>query len=179
MPPTKVSDTVRSRSDHTTISPSLSGYQTQRIEARLLLVIQRIVEFRERRLKGLRRGEGREQPLLHCLDATRGRQRLVGRATDLELFRRLDGGVLQIIERVPLDRRRLHRLGDPINRQVADAARFLIAKLREIAREGYERSRLRNSCRLCAGPGWLPRAIKLRHCPGRIWGLLVAMRNKR
>jgi hypothetical protein len=86
--PTKVRDTVRSRSDRTTTSPSLSECQTQRIEARLLLIIQRIVEFRERRLKGLRRGEGRGEPLLHCLDTTRGSQRLVGRATDHELFRR-------------------------------------------------------------------------------------------
>src|SRR5262245_41255396 len=114
-------------------SRSRSGCRTQRIEARLLLVIQRIVEFLERRLNGLRRSESRVEPLLHCLNATRGSQRLVSRAIHLELFRGPDGGVLQFVERALLDRRGLDRLGDPVDRQVGDAGRSLIAKLREIA----------------------------------------------
>src|SRR5262249_25621912 len=53
-------------------SPHRLGGRTQRIEARLLLIAQRIVEFRERRLHGLHRAERGVEPLLHRLDPSRG-----------------------------------------------------------------------------------------------------------
>src|SRR5262249_41800625 len=115
------------------LSPHRPGGRTQRIEARLLLIAQRIVEFRERRLHGLHRGERGVEPLLHRLDPTRGGQRLVGRAIDLEAFRRLDRRIPQFVERGALRRRGLDRLGDAIDRQVGHARRLLIAKPREIA----------------------------------------------
>src|SRR6266581_946156 len=92
------------------LSPHRAGGRAQRIEARLLFIAQRVVEFRERRLHGLHRGESGVEPLLHRLDPTRGGQRLVDRAIDLEAFRRLDGRVLQFVERGPLRRRGLNRL---------------------------------------------------------------------
>ncbi len=58
---------------------------------------------------------------------------MIGRAIDLEPFRRVDGGILQFIERGLLRRRRLNRLGDAIDRQIGDARRLLIAEFREIA----------------------------------------------
>jgi hypothetical protein len=114
-------------------SPRGAGGRTQRIEARLLFITQRIVEFRERGLHGLHCAKRGVEPLLHRLGTTRGGQHLVGRATDLEVFRRLDGGILQVVERGPLRRRGLDRLADAVDRQVGDAGRLLVAKLREIA----------------------------------------------
>jgi len=58
---------------------------------------------------------------------------LVGRATDLKAFRRLDGGILQFVECGALHRRGLDCLADAVDRQVGDARRLLIAKFREIA----------------------------------------------
>src|SRR5262249_28695619 len=114
------------------ISPYRSGGGTQRIEARLLFIAQRIVELRERRLHGLHRGERGIEPLLHRLDPTRGGERLVGRAIDLEAFRRLDRRILQFVERGPLRWHGLDGLGDAIDRQVGHGRRLLIAKPREI-----------------------------------------------
>src|SRR5262249_55148695 len=115
------------------ISPHRPGGRTQRIEACLLFIAQRIVEFRERGLHGLHCAKRGVESLLHCLDTTRGGQHLVGRATDLEAFRRLDGGILQVVERGPLRRHGLDRLADALDRQVGDAGRLLVAKVREIA----------------------------------------------
>ena len=100
---------------------------------RFWFIAQRIVEFRERGLHGLHRAKRGVEPLLHRLDPTRGGEHLVGRATDLKAFRRFDGGILQFVERGPLRRRGLDRLADAVDRQVGDAGRLLIAKLREIA----------------------------------------------
>src|SRR5262249_4895472 len=110
-----------------------AGGRTQRIEARLLFIAQRIVEFRERGLHGLHCAKRGVEPLLHRLGPTRGAEHWVGRATDLETFRRLDGGILQFVERSPLRQRGLDRLAYAVDRQVGDAGRLLIAKLREIA----------------------------------------------
>src|SRR5262249_8840154 len=63
----------------------------------LLFIAQRIVEFRERGLHGLHCAKRGVESLLHRLDTTRGGQHLVGRATDLEAFRRLGR-----VETVPL-----------------------------------------------------------------------------
>src|SRR5262249_35163117 len=93
-------------------SPRPPGPPTERIEAGLLFIAQRIVEFRERRLYGLHRGERGVEPLLHRLDPTRGGQRLVGRAIDLEAFRRLNRRILQVVQRGSLRRRGLDRLRD-------------------------------------------------------------------
>src|SRR5438128_11474850 len=93
-------------------SPRRPGRQTQRIKARLLFIAQRTVEFRERRLHGLHRAKRGVEPPLHRLDPTRGGERLVGRATDLKAFRRLDGGILQFVECGALHRRGLDCLAD-------------------------------------------------------------------
>jgi hypothetical protein len=90
------------------------GRPNAAIEARLLFIAQRIVEFRERGLHGLHCAKCGVEPLLHRLDTTREGQHLVGRAT----FRRLDGGILQVVERGPLRRRGLDRLADAVDRQV-------------------------------------------------------------
>src|SRR5262249_34225515 len=110
-------------------SPRGAVGRTQRVKPRLLFIAQRIVEFRERRLHGLHCARRGVEPLLHRLDTTRGGQHLVGRATDLEAFRRLDGGILQVVERGPLRRRGLDRLADAVDRQVSGAGRLLVAKL--------------------------------------------------
>src|SRR5262249_24170523 len=75
------------------------------------------------------------EPLPHRLDPTSGGEHLVGRATDLKAFRRLDGGILQFVERGPLRRRGLDRLADAVDWQVGDAGRLLIAKRRETTSE--------------------------------------------
>ena len=90
-------------------SPRGAGGRTQRVKPRLLFIAQRIVEFRESGLHCLHCAKRGVEPLLHRLDTTRGGQHLVGRATDLEAFRRLDGGILQVVERGPLRRRGLDR----------------------------------------------------------------------
>ena len=118
---------------HQVESPRRAGGRTQRIEARLLFITQRIVEFRERGLHGLHCAKRGVEPLLHRLDTTRRGQHFVGRATDLEAFRRLDGGIIQVVERGPLRRRGLDRLADAVDWEVGDAGRLLVAKLREIA----------------------------------------------
>ena len=61
-------------------SPRRPGRRTQRIKARLLFVVQRIVEFRELGLHRLHCGKRGLEALLHRLDPAGGRQRLVGRA---------------------------------------------------------------------------------------------------
>src|SRR5262249_15322670 len=86
-------------------SPRGAGGRTQRIEARLLFIAQRIVEFRERGLHGFHCAKRGVEPLLHRIDTTRGGQHLVGRATDPEAFPRLDGGILQVFESGPMRRR--------------------------------------------------------------------------
>ena len=112
-----------------------AGREAERsgIKARLLFIAQRIVEFHERGSHGLHCAKRGVEPLLHRLDPTRGGQRLVARATDLKAFRRLDGGILQFVERGPLRRRGLDRLADAVDRQIGGAGRPLIAELREIA----------------------------------------------
>src|SRR5262249_24911809 len=52
----------------TSLSPHRAGGGAQRIEARLLLVAERVVEFRQRGLHGANRGERGLQALLHGLD---------------------------------------------------------------------------------------------------------------
>jgi hypothetical protein len=71
-------------------SPQRSGRPTQQIEARLLFVSERVVEFRERRLHGPDSAQRGFEPLFHRLDPTRGSERLVARAIGLKPFRRLE-----------------------------------------------------------------------------------------
>jgi hypothetical protein len=72
-------------------SPRRPGRRTQRIEARLLFIAQRIVEFHERGAHGLDRAKRSVEPLLHRLHSARRGQRLIGRALRIEPFCRLDG----------------------------------------------------------------------------------------
>jgi hypothetical protein len=99
------------------------GCRTQRIKARLLLVAQRIVEFRESGLHSFHRAKGGVESLLHRLDTTGRGQRLVSRTIDLEPFRRPDRCIFQCIERGALRRRGLNRLGDAIDRQIGEVIR--------------------------------------------------------
>ena len=99
-------------------SPRRPGRRTQRIKARLLFVVQRIVEFRELGLHRLHCGKRGFKALLHRLDPAGWRQHLVGRAAGLKPFPCLDGRILQFIESRPLLGRGLYRLGDAIDRQV-------------------------------------------------------------
>ena len=119
--------------DRLSSSPRRARGRTQRIKARLLFIIQRIVEFRERGLHDLHCGKRGVEPLLHRLDPTRGGEHLVGRATDLKAFRRLDGGILQFVERGLLRRRGVDRLADTVDRQIGYPRRALVTKRREVA----------------------------------------------
>jgi hypothetical protein len=99
-------------------SPRRPGRRTQRNEARLLFIAQRIVEFHERGAHALDRAKRSVEPLLHRLHSARRGQRLIGRALRIEPFCRLDGCIPQFVKRGTMRRRRLHRLGDAIDRQV-------------------------------------------------------------
>ena len=105
---------------------------TRGIEARLLLVAEPIIELRERGLHGADRAERGLEPLLHGLDPTRGRERLVAGAVGLERVRRLGGRILQFVEGGTLHLRGLHRLGNAINRKIGHSRRTLVAELAEV-----------------------------------------------
>jgi hypothetical protein len=68
---------------------------------------------------GLHRAKRGVEPLLHRLNPTRGGEHLVGRATDLKAFRRLDGGILQFVERLMIEtgRRVARRYADVVGRR--------------------------------------------------------------
>jgi hypothetical protein len=60
----------------------------QAIEALFLLVIERTVKFRERRLQRFHRSQHRIESLLHYFEASDRRKRAIGRAVG---FEQLDG----------------------------------------------------------------------------------------
>src|SRR6266436_8689628 len=107
------------------------GVRTQRVEACFLLVAKPVIELRERGLHGRHRTVRGCKPLLHGLDAARGRDCRIDRAISLKPFCRLGGHILQFVKRRPLRWRRLRRLGNAVERQVRDRRRPLAAELGE------------------------------------------------
>ena len=65
-------------------APLLGTSGAQRIETRLLLIAEHVIELDERGLHSLRRAERRIESLFHRLDAANGCERLVGRTFGLE-----------------------------------------------------------------------------------------------
>ena len=106
--------------------------ERKRIEARLLLIAEPVIELRERGLHGADRAERGLEPLLHGLDPTRGRERLIAGAVGLERVRRLGGRILQFVEGGALHQRGLHRLGNAIDRKIGHPRRALVAELAEV-----------------------------------------------
>ena len=119
------------------------------VEARLLLVAQRVGERDQRRLHGLDRVVGRLQPLDHRLQPAGWRHRHGVGASLLELRRGLVGGLAQVFEQALLIFVRLHRLRDLIERPRRHALGLVRA---EVARRlGDAPGRRRGAARRGAG----------------------------
>src|SRR5262249_41096970 len=117
---------------HNRSSSHRAGGRSQRVETRLLLVAQPVVEFGKGGLHGVHRlKRGAEAPL-HGLDPAGRRERLVARAVGLECLGGLGGGIAQFVERAALLRRRPHGLGDAVDRQVGHSWGALVAILGEV-----------------------------------------------
>src|SRR5262249_47266183 len=86
-----------------------------RIEARLLLVIERAVELLERRPHGAYRGQHGLEPLAHRLDPPRRCARQRRRARCLEGVEGLRVGVLEVVEEAALGVVRLDGLRNPLD----------------------------------------------------------------
>src|SRR6516165_6599665 len=109
------------------------------VEARLLLVVERAVEGRER---GLDRVEGRERgvdPLLHRLEPRRRRRGHVLRAVGGEPLGRLVGVVAQAFERGALLLVGADDLRDGVERPVLELGALLAAAADELLDHGTER----------------------------------------
>src|SRR5262249_44393815 len=86
-----------------------------RIEARLLLVIERAVELLERRPHGAYRRQHGLEPLAHRLDPPRRCARQRRRARCLEGVEGLRVGVLEVVEEAALGVVRLDGLRNPLD----------------------------------------------------------------
>src|SRR5438552_318419 len=63
-----------------------AGAWIQAVETLFLLVVERAVKFRERRLHGFHRSQHRIESLLHHFEASYRRERAIGRAVGFEQF---------------------------------------------------------------------------------------------
>src|SRR5262249_19759348 len=116
------------------------GRRNVAVEARLLLVVERAVEGRER---GLDRLEGRERgvdPLLHRLEPRRRRRGHVLRAVGGEPLRRLFGALAQRRERGALLLVGADDLSDRVERPVLELGPLLAAAADELLDHGAERA---------------------------------------
>src|SRR5262249_31382184 len=110
------------------------------VEARLLLVVERAVEGRER---GLDRVEGRERggdALLHRLEPRRRRRGHVLRAVGGKPLRRLLGALAQAFERGALLLVGADGLRDGVERPVLELGPLLAAAADELLDHGSERA---------------------------------------
>src|SRR5262249_20217958 len=110
------------------------------VEARLLLVVERAVEGRER---GLDRIEGRERgvdPLLHRLEPRRRRRGHVLRAVGGEALGRLLGALAQRRKRGALLLVGADGLRDGVDRPVLELGALLAAAAHELLDHGAERA---------------------------------------
>src|SRR5262245_61332043 len=110
------------------------------VEARLLLVVERAVEGRER---GLDRVEGRERgvnPLLHRLEPRRRRRGHVLRAVGGKTLGRLLGALAQRRERGALLLVSADALPDGVERPVLELGALLAAAAHELLDHGAERA---------------------------------------
>src|SRR5262249_9655130 len=110
------------------------------VEARLLLVVERAVEGRER---GLDRVEGREHgvdPLLHRLEPRRRRRGHVLRAVGGEALGRLVGALAQRRERGAFLLVGADDLRDGVERPVLELGALLAAAAHELLDHGAERT---------------------------------------
>src|SRR5262245_36180307 len=126
------------------------------VEARLLLVVERAVEGRER---GLDRVEGRKRgvdPLLHRLEPRRRRRGHVLRAVGGEPLRRLLGAVAQHRERGALLLVGADGLRDGVERPVLELGTLLAAAAHELLDHGAERAAAGTAQRGIAAVGLAP-----------------------
>src|SRR6266700_3721043 len=108
----------------------LTLLRAHRVEAGLLLVIQRIIEPGKRRthdISGLQHGF---EPARDDVEAAERRDRLIGRAGRLQHVARLLRASSQIVEQLLLILDRLHGLSDLIDRPMYQAGLAGLAYLR-------------------------------------------------
>ena len=101
----------------------------KRVEARLLLVTEHVVELLERWPHHLHSIEHRLHALLHRIDAADRRQRHIGGARGLDDLSRLHRCIAKLVEGHALFVSRIDRLCNFVDRDAGDVARVITAIL--------------------------------------------------
>src|SRR5262249_61359229 len=101
----------------------------ERIEARLLLVVERLIELLNHWPHSAHRLQHGLEPLLHGRDPPRRRAWQRRRTRRLEDVERLRGGVLELVEHGALGSIRLDRLRDSLDRPIGQPCGLAAAEV--------------------------------------------------